>query len=320
LAYQSGKIIDWDDHQKCVSQGIEPTNQNKIIVKTYWQCRYDLVVSKRIFNTITPETIKRNNEIDKIAQEFLDNVSRATYALSTTIDDKAELSDHNRCIISGYGLTINQPNYDYYRCRQDLIIAHLPPNSQQNEDFNQEISQIIAATDKYSDCSNLNISSEDFKQCAQSTKESRVCVGNIYALKIKKELKDKIYCQQQSFIQFPDNYALAKNKSTKEIEKLMLAKKKAGNGTLAKESNATLEYLEGNKNITTNIGRYSQENSDEEEQSKNEPYNRIELFKLRESFMYQCNKNMDNKLPYFVDQSLRNCLDIAKNWNKNGYI
>ena len=270
-------------------------------------------MGRKIFDAITPETIKHNNSIDEIAEDFLDNLSRAKYSPPANIDDKIELSDHNRCIASGYRIEIGKLNDDYYRCRQDLILAHLPPSAQNNQDFNQEISQVIAITDKYPNCSNLNINSADFKKCAQATDESRQCIGNIYSLKIKKELEDKIYCQQQSFIQFPDNYALAKDKSVKEIEKLMIAKKKEEENKLNKKVNATLEYLKGNQSIATNLGRYSQ--NDEEKQSKDELYDRIELLKLRESFIYQCNQNMENKLPYFVDQSFKHCLDIALNWS-----
>jgi len=317
FTHQPQKIIEADDHPRCVSQSIDSKNQDKIIAETYWLCRYNLVVDRKIFGTADQATIKHNSEVEKISAEFLNNLSRAKYAPSATIDDKIELSDHNRCLASGYNLAIGQSNDNYYRCRQDLIIAHLPPIAQGNKDFNQEISQIIATTDKYPDCVNLNINSMDFKRCVQAADESRECIGNIYSVNIKQELQNKIYCQTQSFIQFPDNYGLAKNKSTKEIEKLMLAKKKAKEDKFNKKPNTTLEYLEGNQNITAHIGRYSPDNSDKEEQLKGELYGRIELLKLRESFIYQCDKNMDNKLPNFVDRSLKYCLDIAKNWDKN---
>jgi hypothetical protein len=128
-------------------------------------------------------------------------------------------------------------------------------------------------------------------------------------MKVKKRLEDKIYCQKQAFIQFPDNYALAKDKSASEIAKLEESKEHIA------EENYTLKYLEGETSDISNLGRQIDKSGDWEEKSKEKIYSKLDLLRLREQFMYQCNQTMDDKLPDFVKNSAQNCLDIAKNWD-----
>ncbi len=339
LTYQSKlRIIERQDHQKCISQGLDYGEWDEITTEMYWRCRYNLINERKINDAITAVAIRNNAAIEKISEEILKNLNRAKYSALAKIEDDIELSDHKKCESRNYGLGIGGLNDDYYRCRQDLIVARIPPAPRITHLFetsilpddraaeykaiadsegksNQEVNLIVDAMQKYPNCLGLNVKSNDFKKCSAATDESQRCLANVNSLQVKKELQDKIYCQQQAFLQFPDNYALAKDKSAGEIEKLKIAEKSTADQEVKKENNATLAYLESDKNIE-NIGRYVEDVSNQEEQSKGKIYSRIELLKLRERFIYQCDKKMEDKLPEFNKQSSQDCLDIAKNWDK----
>jgi hypothetical protein len=343
LTYQSKlRIVERQDHQKCVSQGLDYGDWDELVTEMYWRCRYNLISARKLSDATSALTIRENAAVEKISEEILKNLSRAKYSALAKIEDDIEMSDHKKCSSSGYllggiGRMVGYTDDNYYLCRQASILARIPPAPKvtgayeasilppdraaeykaiAEEIGNRREADLIAdAMQKYPNCLGLNIKGDDFKKCSAATDESQRCLANIESVKVKKELQDKIYCQQQAFVQFPDNYALAAEKSAGEIKKLQLAKKAKEDEELRQENNATLAYLESDKNIE-NIGRYIEDVGNKEEQSKEKLYSRIELLKLRERFIYQCNRKMENKLPEFTKQSSQDCLDIAKNWDK----
>jgi hypothetical protein len=302
----------------------------------YWRCRYNLVSARRINDATSAQDIRNNAAVDRISEEMLKNLNRAKYSVLVKIEDDIELSDHKKCEAQGYNLGAVGFGSDdaYYRCRQNLILSRIPPAPKVTNSFemtalpkqksveymaiadisrtNKEANDVANLIQKYPNCLGLNVQSEDFKRCSAAANESERCLANVNFLQVKKELQDKIYCQNQAYIQFPDNYALAKEKSAKEISKLKLAQKDKDN---IGEENIALQYLESDID-TKNIGRYVEDIANKEEQSKDKLYSRIELIKLRERFIYQCNKKMEDKLPDFNQKSSQDCLDIAKNWDK----
>ncbi len=338
LTYQSKlRIIERQDHQKCVSQGLDYGDWDEIITEMYWRCRYNLVIARKVADATSAEAIRNNAAVDRISEEIFKNLSRAKYSALAKIEDDIELYDHRKCESKGYGLGIGEVNDSYYHCRQNLILGRIPPAPKVTNAFemaalppqraaeymsiadasraNQEANLITEAIQKYPNCLGLNVQSDDFKKCSAATDESQRCLQDVYSLQVKKDLQDKIYCQKQAFVQFPDNYALAKEKSANEIEKLKLAQKTKDDEELNQETNATLLYLESDKNIE-NIGRYVEDAGNKEEQSKAKLHGRIELLKLRERFIYQCNKKMEDKLPEFTRRSSQDCFNIATNWDK----
>lgn len=339
VTYQAKlRIIEREDHQKCVSQGLDYGDWDEITTELYWRCRYNLVINRRINLAITPESIRNNKIVDIISEEMLKNLNRAKYSALAKMEDDIDLSDHKKCVDMGYDLLIGYMNDGYYKCRQNLVIARIPPAPKITNSFesailpkdqgvnlkiatesresNKEAIRVAVLLQKYPNCMGLNVDSADFKKCSEAEDRSKLCVMTINSKQIKKELDDKIYCQQQAFIQFPDNYALAKDKSSNELEKIKLQSKKKNDEDVQKEINTTLLYLEGSRNIDNNIGKESLNSGDSEKQSKEKLYSRVELLKLREQFIYQCDKKMEDKLPDYTKQLTDECLDIARNWDK----
>lgn len=338
FTYQSKlRIIERQDHQRCVSQGLDYGDWDEIITEMYWRCRYNLVQDRKINHAITPDAIRSNAAIDRISEEILKNLSRAKYSALAKIEDDIELSDHKKCLVMGQSFGVGELGDDYYRCRQNLIVARIPPApritnafeltslpkeradeylkiAEDSRNSNKEALMVTGVMQKYPNCVGLNINSDDFKRCSSATDQSAQCLANVHSLQVKKELQDKIYCQQQAFVQFPDNYALAKDKSSGEIEKLKSDIKKDRGDEVNQENNATLLYLEGDRGVSKNIGRDVGSGNDDERKAKEKLYSRVELLKLRERFIYQCNKKMEDKLPDFAQQTSDDCLKVAKNW------
>lgn len=329
------RIIERQDHQKCISEGLDYGDWDDFTTELYWRCRYDLIQSRIINHAITPQAIRENAVIEKISNEILKNLTRANFAVIARIDDDIAVSDHNKCYnkfkykLSGV-LPINMD--DYYRCRQQLVLNRIPPAPRithyfdtavlpegrakeymklvknVKSDSNQAVEDATHLMQRYPNCAGLSTKSDDFQKCSAASDESKVCLSNIESMKLKKQLQDKLYCQKQSFIQFPDNYALAKDKSASEIARI----KDEEDDT---DDNAILKYLEGDLE-DKNIGRQLDDSGDKQEESKQKLYSKIELLRLREQFIYQCNQTMDDKLPEFANKVAQDCLHIAKNWDK----
>ncbi|MFT5703394.1 MAG: hypothetical protein ACI9TO_000763 [Rickettsiales bacterium] len=340
FTYQSKlRIIERADHQKCISKGLDYGQWDEITTEMYWRCRYGLIMDRKIHLAITPSAIKNNGIVKKASEEILRNLSKAKYSALAKLDEDIDLSDHKKCLSGVFNLGINDNNDAYYLCRERLVLARIPPAPKVTHSYETAIlppkrareylqiaqesrgkskmsNKFAEIMQKYPHCIGLNTNSEDFKKCTNAADRAKICINGIRSLKIKKSLQDKIYCQKQAFVQFPDNYALAKNKSSTEIDRLKTKLKKQKNKEMAESNNATLLYLEGEREMKKNIGKKVDYGDKNEDKSEVQLYNKIELLKLRENFVYQCNKKMDDKLPDFAQDLFEDCNDIAKDWDK----
>ncbi|MFT6220073.1 MAG: hypothetical protein ACJA02_001229 [Myxococcota bacterium] len=317
--------------------GMDYGDWDEIITEMYWRCRYNLVEDRRIHDEVSADSIKNNAVIDKIGEEMLRNLSRAKYSALSKIDDDIDLTDHNSCFLNGHSLRIGKNNDGYYKCRTNLVVRRIPPApkvthsfeasalpkdrvddflrtvSKNNRENNKEAEMVVQLMQKYPNCIGLSVKSDDFKNCSSASDRSSQCLGAVHFLISKKELEDKTYCQEQAFIQFPDNYALAKNKSANEIKKLKAQIKTQKDYQIKEEVNATLTYLEGGRNIV-NVGGVEND-GDQESESKEKIYSKVELMKLREYFIFQCNAKMEDKIPEFVEDQKQICLKIVQDWD-----
>lgn len=332
------RAIEQEDHQKCVAKGLNYGAKDAVVAELYWRCRYSVLMDRKMSGFFNSKVIRYNAAIDKMGEEILKNVSSAKYHVLEKIDDDVQLDDHEKCVSNGYDDSFEKNKDGYYRCRQNLVAlrlskipqatniyesAVLPEDTKEtlkividSRHTNKEATRVAELMQKYPNCIGLNVDSEEFKKCSDAAERSKVCIGTINSKQIKKELNDKIYCQEQAFIQFPDNYALAKDKSSSEIEKLEAEAKKIKDQETKDEINATLLYLEGTRSIDQNIGREVPNPRDGEEKAKEKLYNRVELLKLREHFIYRCNQKMEEKLPDFAQKLTEECMDIARDWDK----
>ncbi len=138
-------------------------------------------------------------------------------------------------------------------------------------------------------------------------------------LRQKKQLDDKIYCQKQSEVQFPDNYMIAKNKSAEEIERKMRQKQlditQKEQEANRMQINQTRQFFESG-NVSKDIA-IATNNIQQSQSSKEELLKKVQILQLREEFINKCNNLMDQKLPNYVKDQTEKCLMIGKEWRKN---
>ncbi|MFT6332457.1 MAG: hypothetical protein ACJAW3_000794 [Lentimonas sp.] len=328
LEYQSElRITEREDHAICLSQGINNGLWDEVTTEMYWRCRQKLVSDRKIKYPFTYSKFKHNKIINKISEEMIKNLNRAKSSAIAKIEEKIDLKDHDKCESLGNYLEKGKSNDNYYICRKNLVLDRIPPSPKLTHSYeaaampeyrsaeylristgikegSREAVETANLMLRYQYCVGINIKSDDFKKCSAAAERSKQCLSQIQAVTLKKDLGDKIYCQKQAFIQFPDNYALAKDKSSQEIKEIEEWANK-------KRVNSALLYLEGKREM-------EDENDKIVKNDYGKSYNKIDLLKLREHFIFQCVKKMTEKLPEFAKKNSENCLSIAKNWaNKN---
>lgn len=311
----------------------------------YWRCRYNLVQERFIDYPISSASMENNAMIKKISDDILKKWNRSRQFLLSKLDDNIETLDHSKCISEGYDIDSVDPAQveAYYICRQNLVLERIPPtpgitNSyeaailsdsdsaeymkmiKENKSTDKDVLLVSKMMNNYENCAGLKVRSDDFKKCTEATDEAKKCLSKIEVAKAKKGLEDKIYCAQQAFNQFPDDYAFSKYKSSKEIAKEKQKKIDQQNEFAkmrAKESE-DLQYLKGNVlEAVKNKDMLVNNSQDDSGDKKSRLYSKIELMKLREQFVKRCNKSMEEKIPQFSDKYVNDCQAIADNWNKS---
>ena len=337
------RMIERVDHQKCIAKGIEFEEWSDVSTSLYWRCRYILSQSRFIQSATTSSDIKNNAMVKKSSTKILKNLKRSQQAVLSKIEENIEVFDHSKCVSLGFDLDSDDQNASdaYYRCRKKLIYERTPPspaitnsyeasivgNQKQFDQYLQNarsnklpqggVKLAINNVSQYSNCQNINANSKFFWDCVDAQKESEFCLSNIGNMKAKKQLDDKIYCQSQAEVQFPDNYMVAKNKSPKEIESSVRnkANQERKKKRTEQEVNRTKEFFEsGNisKDITLAI-----DNTQKNQVKKEELFNKVQILRLREEFINKCNDLMDLKLPDYLKTQKDQCLSIGINWRQN---
>jgi len=335
------RIIEREDHQRCVARGIDFGQWGDVMTEIYWRCRYNMAQSRKIHDSTSAEAIENNARVEKISEVILENLNHSKQVIISRIEKDINTFDHARCVSLGYNLdSDNQNDIDeYYKCREGLVLNRVAPApkvthnyevsilpddkvskyleiARQSKIDNPELNKVSSMTSLYPICAGLNVNSGDFKKCAAAQEDSKKCFGNIALMKAKKNVDDKIYCQQQAFIQFPDNYAYAKEKSNTQIAR---DEEKAKNEEAKKQKemedkikqNMTLRFLQGGASEVMN----KEENTDQKTTDKAR-YSKIELQSLREQFIQRCNLAMEQKMPSFIEDSSDKCMKIAIDWDK----
>lgn len=344
------KDIERYDHQLCLTQDIDFEKWTDVSAEIYWRCRYNLMQDKMVNNQMNPADVENNAKMAEINDNILKNLQKARKAVLVGIEDNPEQTDHLKCNKMGFVLDPKNQNMNeaYYQCRKNLITDRSPPppgitsdvsNFQPTASMNSanktmpgvkiaqhplppspEVDFTINRMKQYPNCMNLNVKSKIFDKCVAAQKESLFCLENIRTVNAKKQLDDKIYCQRQSLLQFPDNYTLTRNKSAKEIEDML---KKEREDEIAEErAKQERELTRTRKFFGESYASQDKIFSDESDaknikqrQSEREiMFNKIQILELREEFIVKCNQMLEQKLPDIIQMERRKCLDMGKNW------
>lgn len=293
-AQATTRAIERADHQNCIAQGIDFDEWNDSSTEIYWRCRYKLIQNKIIQDAITVEDIQNNIMIKKISEKILANLKKSSQEILYNIED-----DYETVALSNKQLT--QTHQNYVR--------------------KSEIDFVNNMMKKYPTCRNVNVKSKLFKECSDAQEESAICLSKINDLGIKKELDDKIYCQQQAFIQFPDNYSITSSKSATEIERLLKKEREERIQRLREEKekqvNRTKAFFE--KGFISQDTLFNSEEATiakTEKMKKEEIRDKMQILDLREEFIEKCTSLMQQKFPNYLGEETRKCNDIGKDWDK----
>lgn len=336
--------IERQDHQKCISQGIDIGALGEATTELYWRCRFDLIQARKNSESITPEAIEHNATLKIASDDILKRWNRSRQAFITTLEDDADTVDHAKCLAVGNVESEDEKQVDaYYRCRQKLALRRKSSttsitnsyetsllNKAEAENYFEELKNAknleadVAFVDKmmhsYPACGGLKVQSDEFRKCAEANDDAKKCVDGLAEAKTKKSIQDKMYCTNQAFIQFPDNYALSRYKSASQILKDKKAKEEKNAKKLKEEEKekADLQYVAGNIDEIEYFENVAEEEKkdEQEENKKTNVYNKIELTRIREQFIIRCNKSMEQKIDNFAKKFLSDCAKIAINWDK----
>lgn len=341
------KELELENHQSCVAQGAKFGKWSDVSTEFYWECRYNYMKAQIIPNAQKADQIQRNIFVKEVNDKIIKNLQRAKRATMAGIENDIEIFDHSKCLQQGYTIDTNDQgkNEEYYKCRARLMEERSPQapgvtnsyrdlspdgklgktqlhNVKSNKTRSGEVDFVIGKMGQHPNCQHVNVKSIFFKKCVAAQKKAYFCYNDIRTLKAKKMLNDRIYCQQQSFIQFPDDQTVTRNKSAKQIEDMLRRKRerKIEELKMQKEAdiNRTKKFFEdGYVSQDKIFSRKSDTQNVKEAQSEREGlFNKIQILSLRQEFIETCNQSLGGDMPEYIKQSEEKCADISKDWNK----
>lgn len=279
-------LFDNNDHQTCITQGHSFDSLEQIAVEDYFICR------KRLLN--------------------------------------------DQQIIPPYHKT------EYFKRSQDSYNIGFAINQKTDRD----IANFEAIKAKYPKCVKLDFKGEDFKICKSDYDQQRQCFKKITNLKFKRELQEKTACQKKAYVRFPDSMLKKDDKKMEEIASAnrradlsnssnffsiglneeQIAKFKGEDTTTATKDVPEKEAFP-KKDIDKKIAdtKNALEKDDEQKiaeniiedfDSKNHLYDKIDLTKLRQRFIFSCQKALDPSLTEYGIKLQKNCDAIVEKWEE----
>jgi hypothetical protein len=150
----------------------------------------------------------------------------------------------------------------------------------------------------------------NFKRCTAAQDASRQCLSEIGLKKFKREGEEKIVCQKQAYIRFPDEMLKDENKKKAEMERMKANSDYYNQYSFAsigiddagifesEEKKAEREKAEKNK-------------KNENINSKRGLYSKYELTQLRQKYIFSCQKQAGARVDEYVGALVRSCQGMA---------
>ncbi len=279
-------LFDNNDHQTCITQGHNIDSLEQVAVEDYFICR------KRLLN--------------------------------------------DQQIIPPYHKT------EYFKRPQDSYTIGFAINKKTDRD----IANFEAVKAKYPKCAKLDFRGEDFKICKNDYDQQRQCFKKINNLKFKRELQEKTACQKKAYVRFPDSMLKKDDKKMEEIasanrradlsnssnffsiglnEEQIVKFKGADTTTATKDAPEKEAFpkkdvdkkIADTKNVLEKDDEQKiAENIIEDFDSKNHLYDKIDLTKLRQRFIFSCQKALDPSLIEHGIKLQKNCDSIVEKWEE----
>ncbi len=322
--------VERQDHNACAFLKLSFDQTDNVKSALYWRCRLSFAKYRLYTEISTPEQEEHNKEISDLITKISLKVSETPEAVLANENKKMDNRQHRQCLAMGFEIeTDDQAKIDdYFACRKALIEDQqlMPPYANDeyldypNRSYNigfvidQKIEERIKiyneARKKYPICVKFNLYDVNFKRCTVAQDESRQCFSEIGLKKFKREGEEKIACQKQAYIRFPDEMLKDESKKKAEIERM-----KANSDYYNQYSFASIGIND------TGIFESDEKRAEREKmekQQKNENinskkglYSKYELTQLRQKYIFSCQKEAESKINEYVDSLKNQCQELV---------
>ncbi|MBL6664690.1 MAG: hypothetical protein ISQ34_02470 [Rickettsiales bacterium] len=324
------QILELKDHQFCSSLKIDYNQSDLMHNSSYWGCR--LSISKNhIIKSRSSHSITHNAGLQDLIRKIDIKIQNLPENLVLHANKQTDTRHHNKCLELGYEVATQDSAKidDYFSCRSTLLENYklLPPyrkpqymkypNNSYNLNFainnhiEKRLEEYNKQKEKYPECIKYNLYDPNFKLCTKAQDESKICHNEIKTLRYKKELKDKLRCQRQTYIHFPNRLIKAD-----EDEQSNINKQNNKSDYYNQNNFAALGIDEAVFKSPDSLEEEKNQEELEEEKSSinnnNELYTKFEITKLREKFILKCQARVDEEIIKFIEEEKFKCNQLKK--------
>ncbi len=323
------------DHQFCNSLDLNSGSSNKTFsADLYWRCRLSSAKSRLKSNISSPQSLRYNANLSDLITKISLHLSEANESVFIKENKKIDKRDHTRCVSYGFDFDVSDrlKTDEYLLCRKRLIdedqldppygneVYLQYPNRSYNLSFvldhriDSDNKKYAEAQKNYPSCMLFFQNEENFKECTRAQDQSRQCFAEVDSKKFKKESEKKTICQKQAYVKFPDS--LLKESDQKKDD---LAKTKTNADVYNQNNFAALGIIDHAVDLFESEDAIKAKNSSKEKQKKREQninskkglYNRYDLTRLRQKYIFACQQNADSEINKYVEGLKKECSDIG---------
>lgn len=324
------QTLEKQDHAFCVDLKLDYDKTDNLKSALYWRCRLSMA-KFRLYPNPHDEAMQRHNlEINDLLTKISLRLAQTPESVLMHQNKMMDERDHNQCLVMGFTLeTQDQTKVDdYFACRKALLTERqlVPPygnkqylkypNSSYNIGFvidrriDAEIARYNAAKEKYPTCVKYHLKGLDFKKCTASQDASRQCFSEIERKRFKKEGEEKIICQKEAYMRFPDEFLKDEDARKKEIARLKLNSDYYNKNSFAAIGVDDTQFDSDEERVVKEKAEAKKSRKDIN--SKQGLYSKYELTRLRQKYIFTCQKEADTKVEDYVDGLNRTCEEMAK--------
>ncbi len=327
------QILEKQDHAFCSSLKINFDKSIDIQSNLYWRCRLSLA-KYRLRTDDSPESLKHNLEISDLVTKISLKLADTPESILIQQNNKMDERHHKQCLVMGYQIETEDLAKvdDYFSCRKALIadqqlvppfgnVEYLEyPNYSYNIGFvvdrrvDEEIKRYNLAKEKYPTCVKFHLDNINFKSCTTAQDRSRQCFSEVDKKRFLKEMEEKVICQKWTYIRFPNSLLRENDRKKAEMER-MKANSNFYNqldfvslGINDKDFAAAVE----DKVDEQKIKKEKLKAKAKEINSSAKLYDKFELTRLRQKYIFSCQKEADLRIAKYHDELKKSCDDAAK--------
>ena len=322
------QALEKQDHAFCSSLKIDFNKNTDLKSGLYWRCRLSLAKYRILTDSRLSEDAKHNLNISDLIAKISLKLADTPESILSRENKKMDRRQHEQCLKLGYIIATEDKAKidDYFSCRRALIdeqqlvppygnVDYLDyPNSSYDIGFvvdqriDEETQLLNAAKVQYPTCVKYNLNNVNYKNCTIAQEGARKCFGEIEKKRFKKESEEKTICQRRSYIEFPDEYLQVNDQKNKDIERTKNNSDFYNNYSFAALGIDDSKFGTEVKN-DKNVKDLKKEEA-KKINSKSRLYTKFELTKLRQKYIFECQKEADIKIRGYIESLKAICDDM----------